>query len=79
LGKLSVLSGKDVCKILEKYGFIKARRCGSHIAMQRIVSGSTITVPVPDHKELRVGTLLSIIRQSGVPRSEFEKIGQGTM
>jgi len=29
-------------------------------------------VPVPDHKELKAGTLLSIIRQSGVPRSEFE-------
>jgi hypothetical protein len=30
------------------------------------------TVPVPDHKQLRMGTLSSIIRQSGVPRSEFE-------
>ncbi|WP_419947333.1 hypothetical protein [Candidatus Poriferisodalis sp.] len=27
------------------------------------------------HKELRTGTLLSIIRQSGVPRSEFEDDG----
>jgi predicted RNA binding protein YcfA (HicA-like mRNA interferase family) len=32
----------------------------------------TVTVPVPDHDELRIGTLLSIIRQSGLPRSEFE-------
>lgn len=32
----------------------------------------TITVPVPMHKELKMGTLLSIIRQSGVPKSEFE-------
>ena len=32
----------------------------------------TVPVPVPDHRELRVGTLLSIIRQSGVPRSAFE-------
>ena len=48
------------------------RRRGSHIVMQRRTAGSTVTVPVPDHKELKTGTLLSIIRQSGVPRSHFE-------
>ncbi len=31
-----------------------------------------VTVPVPDHSELKIGTLLSIIRQSQVPRSAFE-------
>jgi len=30
----------------------------------RRIQQSTITVPVPDHDELRVGTLASIIRQS---------------
>lgn len=40
--------------------------------MQQLVDEGTITVPVPNHKELRIGTLRSIIRQSGVPRSEFE-------
>jgi predicted RNA binding protein YcfA (HicA-like mRNA interferase family) len=40
--------------------------------MQRREVGSTTTVPVPDHQELRIGTLRSIIRQSGVPRGEFE-------
>ena len=40
--------------------------------MQKTVPDGTVTVPVPDHLELRTGTLLSIIRQSGVPRSEFE-------
>ena len=39
--------------------------------MQKQVPGSTITVPVPDHKELRIGTLLSIIRQSQLDRSLF--------
>jgi len=72
LGKLRTLSGKDVCKILEKHGFIEVRRRGSHIAMQLKLTESTVTIPVPDHKELRTGTLLSIIRQSGLARSEFE-------
>jgi predicted RNA binding protein YcfA (HicA-like mRNA interferase family) len=40
--------------------------------MQLNIPGSTITVPVPDHQEIKIGTLLSIIRQSQLPRSEFE-------
>jgi len=72
LGKLRVLSGNDVCKILERHGFIEVRRRGSHIAMQKRTPESTVTIPVPDHKELRSGTLMSIIRQSALPRSEFE-------
>ena len=42
------------------------------MAMQKKGKNGAVTVPVPDHAELRVGTLLSIIRQSGLPRSEFE-------
>ena len=72
LAKLRILSGQDVCRILEGNDFAEVRGRGSHIVMQRKLPGSTITVPVPDHKELRKGTLLSIIRQSGVARSEFE-------
>jgi len=67
-----VLSGRDVCEILAGNGFIEVRRRGSHIVMQKKKSDSTVTVPIPDHKELRRGTLRSIIRQSGVPRSFFE-------
>jgi predicted RNA binding protein YcfA (HicA-like mRNA interferase family) len=40
--------------------------------MQRRTPEGTVTVPVPDHRELRVGTLQSIIRQSGLPRTYFE-------
>ena len=72
MGKLKVLSGKEVCKILSKHSFVEVRRRGSHIVMQKVVPEGTVTVPIPDHKEIRRGTLLSIIRQSGVLRSEFE-------
>lgn len=72
MGKLRKLFGKDVCKILARQGFEEVRRRGSHVVMQKKAEESTITVPVPDHKELRMGTLLSIVRQSGLARSEFE-------
>lgn len=72
MGKLHVLSGEEVCTILERHGFARVRQRGSHIVMQRKTDEGTITVPVPNHSELRTGTLRSIIRQSGLPRSEFE-------
>lgn len=40
---------------------------------RRLEEGGTITVPVPLHREIRRGTLLSIIRQSGLPRAVFEE------
>jgi predicted RNA binding protein YcfA (HicA-like mRNA interferase family) len=72
LGSLRVLSGKQVCAILARHGFLEVRQRGSHVVMQKKLPDTTITVPVPNHGELRIGTLQSIIRQSGVSRGEFE-------
>jgi predicted RNA binding protein YcfA (HicA-like mRNA interferase family) len=72
MGKLRKLSGREVCAILSRHGFVEKRQRGSHVIMQKAIDDSTVTVPVPLHSELRIGTLLSIIRQSNVPRSEFE-------
>jgi predicted RNA binding protein YcfA (HicA-like mRNA interferase family) len=72
MGRLRVLSGREVCRILEQHGFTEARRRESHIVMQRRTAEGTITVPVPNHAELAIGTLVSIVRQSGVPRAAFE-------
>ncbi|MGB5158848.1 MAG: type II toxin-antitoxin system HicA family toxin [Desulfobacterales bacterium] len=72
MGKLRILSGKQVCAVLSRHGFEEIRQRGSHIVMQKQLPDTTITVPIPNHEELRIGTLQSIIRQSGISRSEFE-------
>ena len=59
-------------QILSNHCFKEVRIRGSHIVMQCKEEGKTITVPVPNHAELRIGTLQSIIRQSGIPRRKFE-------
>ena len=71
MGRLRVLSGREVCEILAHNGFAEVRRKGSHIVMQKRTPDSTVTVPVPNHPELRIGTLAAIIRQSGLPSSLF--------
>ncbi|MBE7475620.1 MAG: type II toxin-antitoxin system HicA family toxin [Ignavibacteriota bacterium] len=72
MGKLKILSGKDVCKLLESNGFQKVRQKGSHIIMQKKIGDSTITVPIPNHSQIKIGTLQSIIRQTKLNREIFE-------
>lgn len=72
MGKLRVLSGSEVCRILAENGSKLVLQRGSHASMQKTIAGPTVTVPVPLHDELKIGTLLSVIRQSGLPRSLFE-------
>jgi predicted RNA binding protein YcfA (HicA-like mRNA interferase family) len=71
--KLGIFSGKEVCGILEKQGFTLVRQRGSHMIMQKRTADSTITVPVPAHNPVKIGTLGSIIRMSGVDRNLFVK------
>jgi len=73
MGRLRVLSGREACRILQEHGFVEVRRRGSHIVMQRRTDTGSDTVPVPDHRELAIGAILSIIRQSGIPRAQFEE------
>ena len=72
MGRLRVLSGKQVCEILSCHGFEEVRQRGIHIVMQKCLENTTVTVPVPNHTALKIGTLQSIIRQSGIPRTDFE-------
>jgi predicted RNA binding protein YcfA (HicA-like mRNA interferase family) len=72
LGRLRVLSGAQVVQILEEHGFRQIRQRGSHVALQIRVELGVRTVVVPLHRELRPGTLASIIRQSGLSRDRFE-------
>jgi len=71
LPKLTPVSGHDVCRILEQNDFTMVRQRGSHCVMQKCEDNTTVTVPVPLHKELCRGTLSSIIRQAGLSRSDF--------
>ncbi|MHB8414314.1 MAG: type II toxin-antitoxin system HicA family toxin [Acidiferrobacteraceae bacterium] len=61
-----------MCGILLRRGFVEVRQHRSHIVMQKRLPDTTITVPVPNHAEIRIGTLQAMIRQSGVARRVLE-------
>ena len=72
--KLRVLSGKEVVKILSKFGFEVISQRGSHVKLRRILpDGTKQTLTVPSHDELDKGTLKAIIRQASryIPEEEL--------
>jgi predicted RNA binding protein YcfA (HicA-like mRNA interferase family) len=73
LSKLPVISGKDLCKKLEKVGYVLDHHTGSHIILRNEYSPYR-RLTVPNHKEIAKGTLRAIIRQSGLTLDEFIKL-----
>ena len=67
--KLPVVSGKETVRALEKLGFLVTRRRGSHIVLRKDDLGCVI----PDHKELKAGTLSGILKQANVSINDFIK------
>ena len=69
--KLRVFSARELCDLLQEHGFAKTRQSGSHIVMRKETSEGARVVIVPNHKEIRRGTLKSIVEQSGLHRQLF--------
>lgn len=60
--KLKVLSGKEVIKIFERYGFEVSRTVGSHVRLKFQKEFLEMHVTIPLHKELKRGTLRGIAK-----------------
>ncbi|MCX6378112.1 MAG: type II toxin-antitoxin system HicA family toxin [Armatimonadetes bacterium] len=72
--KLRTLSANEVLSILTANGFVRVSQKGSHVKMRSELPESRITVIVPVHgRELPIGTLTAIIKQSGLLRELFEE------
>jgi len=67
--KIPLLSAHEIIKILAHFGFKPLRQTGSHIHLVHDENRRLVTVP--NHKEIAVGTLLSILRQANIEREEF--------
>ena len=56
------LDGKKLASLLQRYGYQVTRQTGSHIRLTSSLKGAEHHVTVPAHKEIRVGTLHTIVR-----------------
>jgi predicted RNA binding protein YcfA (HicA-like mRNA interferase family) len=67
---LPVISGREAVRAFRKVGYEADRQSGSHIILRQAESPHR-RLTVPDHKELRKGTLRALIRQAGLSVDEF--------
>jgi len=74
MSKLPRLSGEEIVKILvEKFGFEIVRQRGSHVVLRKFKNDEKIVTIVPMHREVKIGTLLGILKLAGISKEEFMK------
>jgi predicted RNA binding protein YcfA (HicA-like mRNA interferase family) len=66
---LPVVSGREAVKVLTQFGWSVARQSSSHIIMTH--PDDSVTLSIPDHKELARGTLRSLIRSANLTVAQF--------
>jgi len=65
--KLPHVSGAEAVRALERLGFVVLRQRGSHVILRRGSAGCV----VPNHREIKIGTLGGVLKQAGVTAEEF--------
>jgi len=66
------LSGRDVRTALERVGFVFRRQSGSHMVLRRAEPYARVVIP--DHKQIRAGTLRRIIADAGMTVDQFMQL-----
>lgn len=64
---LPIISGAEAIRALQRLGFVVVRQRGSHIVLRRGSQGCV----VPNHREMKIGTLSGVLKQAGVSVDEF--------
>ncbi len=66
-------SARQVIKALERLGFEIVSQKGSHIKLRKLTDNNTFSPIIPNHKEIAMGTLQSILRQAGITKEELDE------
>lgn len=64
---LPVVSGSETVRTLQNLGFIIVRQRGSHIILCKGSQGCV----VPNHRQIKTGTLAGLLKQGGVSVDDF--------
>ena len=71
---LKPLPYREVKRKLEAAGFEEVSQKGSHIKFAKSSGEGTRTTIVPRPREITIGTLASILRQTGISVQDFEAL-----
>ena len=64
--KLPIISGKNLLKLLKKYGFLEVRKKGSHVFVRDASGNFSTIIPVHGNEDLGKGLLKSILNDLNV-------------
>lgn len=68
------MSGHEAIKILcNKFGFTTSGQSGSHVRLSKQTINGKIGTVVPLHKQLKIGTLKSVLKLAKVSEEEFSE------
>lgn len=67
-------SGREVIAKLKRLGFVVVSQKGSHVKMRGVRYGKIQTAIVPNHKEIALGTLGSVLNQANVSKKELDEV-----
>jgi predicted RNA binding protein YcfA (HicA-like mRNA interferase family) len=65
-------SAREIITRLKRLGFATISQKGSHVKLRGVRNGKLQTAIVPNHKEVALGTLSSILKQADVTKKELE-------
>ena len=65
------VSGKDLCKIVEKKGWILKRINGSHHIYKKAGIENLLVIPVHKNQDLKHGLLRSIMKLADISENEL--------
>jgi len=68
---LKSVSGKKLCKIVEKKGWILKKVTGSHHIYTRQGSEKILSIPIHGNKDLKIGTLKALMKISELTEDDL--------
>jgi predicted RNA binding protein YcfA (HicA-like mRNA interferase family) len=67
------ISGKALCKIVERNGWILKRVTGSHHIYAKKGVAAIISIPVHGNRDLPPGTLKGILKDAGLTENDLSQ------
>jgi predicted RNA binding protein YcfA (HicA-like mRNA interferase family) len=74
VNRLPRVGGRDVLTALQRGGFELTHVRGSHYYLRKPSGSGLVVIPIHGNRTLPLGTLRSIIRQSGLSEEEFGQL-----
>ena len=72
--KMPRVTHRELIKALKRAGFVEGRQRGSHLYLWREYDKVRVIVPVHQGRDMRTGTLRSILRDAKISPDDFRKL-----